>query len=371
MLGNFSCVHPQYKSLKKKLKEYLTIDKMGGWMVLSDRTLLKSGDKNVHVLYLRKRLLASGELPESPAMNDSLYDSLVTDALKEFQRTHGLKENGNVDPPTLAELNVPIENRIAQIRLNMERWRWMPIVKEVHVLVNLAGFRMDVIENNGTVLDMKIIAGTSANSTPIFNAKMTYLILNPWWEIPLSIARKEMLPEMKKDSSYFRKKNIKMYTSWKPGAPELSFNNIDWQSLQAENFNYRLRQTPGNWNALGQIKFMFPNKYSIYLHDTPNKSLFSKTIRTFSHGCIRIEQPIELASYLLREDTAWTKEKIIEAIELKEEKIISVDPITVYVAYFTVYPDKTGCIYFNSDIYKYNKELQKNFTFKCGNGSLI
>ena len=360
-IKSFSCIHPQYKQLEGLLKRYINIGKNGGWPLLPQGTRLKIKDKNVKVITLRERLLITGELTETKVNSDSLFDSTLVEAIKKFQIKHGLKDNGTVDLATFNEMNIPVESRIKQIALNMERWRWLPrVIKQPYILVNTAGFRLDVIDNNETIMDMKIVVGMSSHSTPVFNADMTYLILNPWWEIPMSIARNEMLPEIKKDTSYFSRNNIKIYKSWKQDAKPVTVDSIEWNALDSCNFNYRLRQTPGPWNALGRIKFMFPNKYNIYLHDTPNKELFFKTVRTFSHGCIRIEHPIELATYLLRNDTFWTKEKLIMAIDSKNEQTVIIPSLVkVYICYFTVWTDKQGSPYFGKDIYMYNKELEK------------
>lgn len=201
-MNSFSCIHPQYKKLKTLLKRYIDISKNGGWPLLPNDTRLKSNDKNITVKLLRKRLLISGELTEAKANPDTLFDNTLVEAVKNFQRRYGLKDNGTIDLITLNELNIPVESRIKQIVLNMERWRWFPrIITQPYILVNTAGFRLEVVENNEVVMDMKIVAGMSSHHTPVFSTDMTYIILNPWWEIPMSIARKEILPEITAMSS--------------------------------------------------------------------------------------------------------------------------------------------------------------------------
>lgn len=293
-IDNFSCIYPQYKKLKTLLKSYL-------------------------------------ERNKNPAAIDSTFN----------------------------ELNIPFEARIEQIMVNMERWKWLPHpIETSYILVNTAGYNLEVIENNESVMDMKIVVGMIKHSTPVFDADMTYLILNPWWEIPMSIAKKEMLAQIKKDTSYFTKNNIKIYKSWKKGARNVPADSINWNTIDTNNFNFRLRQIPGSGNALGQIKFMFPNKYAIYMHDTPNKELFSRSKRTFSHGCIRIEKPIKLAGYLLQKDSLWSNDKLLEAIDSKNEQTIRLPkPIKVFICYSTIWIDKAATPDFKKDIYAIDKEL--------------
>lgn len=364
-ISNFSCTHPQYQELKLLLKKYIDLSKNGGWPLLPKDTRLKSGDKNIKVITLRKCLLITGDLIETKAGIDSLFDSTLVKAVIKFQQRHGLKDNGIIDLETLNEMNIPIENRIKQIALNMERWRWLPrFIEQPYILVNIAGFKLYVIENDQTIMDMKIIVGKFSHRTPVFHADMTYLILNPWWEIPKSIVLKEILPEIKKDTSYLTRNNIKIYKNWKQEVKPVPVDSMDWGLIDSCNFNYRLRQTPGPWNAMGQIKFMLPNKYNIYLHDTPNKELFSKRVRTFSHGCIRIEKPIELASYLLRNDTSWERDRLLRGIDSKKEQTIVLSiPTKVYICYFTTWVDRKGLPYFGRDIYMYNKELEKRLSY--------
>lgn len=362
-LNKFSCILPQYTKLKELLRGYIGINKTGGWTLLPQDPKLKIKDKNEKIVALRKRLGVSGELPQGNS--DSLFDNTLEEAVKEFQRRHGLKNDGVVGTSTLKELNVPVERRIKQIALNMEKWRWFPRTQEPYILVNTAGFTLDVMESNESIMNMKIVAGMYSHRTPVIKADMTYLILNPWWEIPMSIARREMLPEMQKDTSYFTKSNINIYRSWKSDAKPVPVDSIAWDKLDSSNFNYRLRQTPGPWNAMGQIKFMLPNKYNIYLHDTPNKELFSKKARTYSHGCIRIEHPVELASYLLRSDTSWTKNKLEMAIDSKNEQtIVLPNSFKVYVCYYTVWVDKRGSFYFWKDVYDYDRELERLLPYR-------
>lgn len=339
-LNNFSCSHSAYQSLKGSLKNFIEIKRNGGWINLPNKLKLKKGDKNYNVLLLRKRL---NVLFPKLNVTDSIFDPSLEKVLKITQSNYGLIDDGFVYFKTIKALNVSIDLRIKQIKLNMERWRWLPRrLPQKYIFVNSAGFILNVIENDKSVLDMKIIVGKTTNNTPIFNADMTYIILNPWWEIPPSIATKEIIPKIRNDKNYLKKEHIIVLRSETDGK-----------------ISYRFRQKPGPWNALGQIKFIFPNPYNIYLHDTPSKNLFTKNVRTFSHGCIRIEKPLELATYLLQYDPYWTSENLIKTIEAKKERKIDLDiPVKVHICYFTSWIDEENNPNFREDIYGYDKDLE-------------
>jgi len=253
----------------------------------------------------------------------------------------------------------PPGDSLEMIILNMERWRWLPHkLNQPYIMVNIADFMLKVVDSDRTIMDMKIIVGKTYTRTPLFHARMTYLILNPWWEIPSSIARKEILPKIKENNDYLGKNHIKVYESWNPGASEVPADSITWDSISPKSFAYRFRQEPGPGNALGRIKFMFPNKYNVYLHDTPTPELLQKDIRTFSHGCIRIEKPIELAEYLLRNDSLWSAERLKSALETEKDKIVTLPRQTdVYVCYWTSWVNNAGQGCFQTDIYGYDKRL--------------
>ncbi|MDP1728332.1 MAG: L,D-transpeptidase family protein [Bacteroidota bacterium] len=257
---------------------------------------------------------------------------------------------------------IPIENKIKIIAINMERYRWLPRkVPDVYIMANLAGFYVEIKDHNIDTLNMKIIIGKPEQPTPLFHSKMTCLILNPWWEIPSGIAKKEMLPQIKIDKNYLVKNNIKVFEYKKINSSYIRLSverEINWDLITSNNFRYKLRQAPGPWNALGQIKFVFPNTHDIYFHDTPGCELFSKSVRTFSHGCIRIEKPLELAAYLLKQDVSW----IIDKLREKKEIVLRIpaSPM-VYICYWTTWVDKNGKLKFASDIYGYDQKLLNSF----------
>jgi murein L,D-transpeptidase YcbB/YkuD len=222
----------------------------------------------------------------------------------------------------------------------------------------MADFRLDVIENEQTLMRMRTIVGKGYRRTPVFSEKITYLVINPYWHVPPNIAVKDKLPLIKKDSYYLAREHMRVFQGWGSDAKEFDPRTVDWSKVTAQGFKYRLVQDPGPWNALGRIKFMFPNRFNVYLHDTPSRELFKKTTRTFSSGCIRIEKPIDLAEYLLRGDSKWTREAILAAIDRQAERTIRLpEPIPLHLLYWTAWVDERGVVQFRDDIYGRDKRL--------------
>jgi murein L,D-transpeptidase YcbB/YkuD len=358
-LKNLMPRHPSYTSLTQALIKYREIADKGGWPTLSDGPKMEKGEHSERVTVLRKRLAITGDLNEELTNDSELFDDSLEQALRNFQRRHGLRTDGIVGQYTLAALNVPVEKRIGQIELNMERLRWLPQnLGSRYILVNVANFELYVAENNQTLMSMRVIVGKPYWNTPVFTAEMTYLVLNPHWNIPQTIFAEEKLPKIKKDPEYFSKDRIRVLKGWSPKAQEIDPTTIDWSKVTEQNFNYRLRQEPGTGNPLGQIKFMFPNPYHVYLHDTPQKGLFSRTDRNLSHGCIRIEKPLDLAEYVLHLSPAWTPRKIRTAINKGATKSVGLpEPIPVYLVYFTAWVEEDSSIEFRNDIYGRDEAL--------------
>ncbi|HEX9161513.1 MAG TPA: L,D-transpeptidase family protein, partial [Thermoanaerobaculia bacterium] len=269
--------------------------------------------------------VASGDLePGHPT-----FDAAVKAAVKHFQHLHGLEDDGVGGQLTIRELNVPLADRIRQIEINLERWRWLPArLGDRHAIINLPEFNLTVVENEWPVLSMRIVVGKDfTHRTPVFSSEITQVVFNPYWNVPDSIADRELWPEQRRDPGYFAREHIEVLAGG------------------------RLRQKPGPWNALGSIKFNIPNRYAVYLHDTPSRELFSRAVRTFSHGCMRVEKPVDLALYLLRDNPGWTKERIIEQSKTGVERAIDLrSPLTVHVLYWTAYVDG-GEVHFAPDIY--------------------
>ncbi|MBU3913920.1 L,D-transpeptidase family protein, partial [bacterium] len=277
----------EYFRLKEALQTYRTIALEGGW---GTTPALKKGRRSKYVIKLRHRLYQTGDLVKNRQKDngDTLFDKALASAVSRFQLRHGLRVNGRVDEATRHALNIPVEERITQLIVNLERWRWLPRdLGNPHIQVNIPNFELRLIEGSNTVLKSRVIVGSSARRTPIFSNMMTFLILNPFWYIPNIIASDDMLHLVKKDPGYLARKHIRLYNSWEENTVELDPLTIDWQNMTQDSFQYLFIQDPGTYNALGAVKFMFPNTLNIYLHDTPNKKLFKKSSRDLSSGCVR------------------------------------------------------------------------------------
>lgn len=320
---------------------------------------LRKGDTGIRIADLRSRLIISGDLEDSKNDNEEYFDEALENSVKKFQARNGLEIDGVVGSGTLSVLNISVEDRIEQIKFNMERWRWLPQdLGERYIMVNTANFELDIIENGESVASSRAIVGKEKRPTPALSRKITYMELNPYWNIPHKIAIDDMLPCIKKDPNYLADKNIRIFENWEDDAREINPESIDWGMVTKENFAYKLRQDPANSNALGRVKFIFPNEFSIYLHDTPAHELFNKTKRTFSSGCIRIEKPMELAAYLLTDNSKWTYEKLTDALNSKKNiTILLSDPMNIHILYWTAWVDKDGTVNFRDDIYGKDRQL--------------
>jgi len=351
--------HPGYVRLKSALLKYIDIKNSGGWYKIPGSSKMCKGDKGKRVAALRSRLVISGDLKDSGNSNSEYFDQTLEDAVKKFQTRNGLKVDGIVGSNTLSALNIPVEDRIEQITLNMERWRWLPRnLGNRYIMVNTANFDLDVIENGKTIESSRVIVGKKKRPTPVLSQKITYLELNPYWNIPFKIALKDILPHIKKDPNYLAEKNIRIFENWTDSAKEMTPDSIDWDNITKKNLVYKFRQDPTDSNALGPIKFIFPNKFSIYLHGSPAHELFSKKRRAFSSGCIRIEKPIELAEYLLKDDSKWNPDTLTAAVKSKKTKdIILSDPMNIHILYWTAWVDGNGSVNFRDDIYGRDRQL--------------
>jgi len=346
-----------YRQLQDLLAKYRRIEAAGGWPVIPGGKLAP-GQRNARVAALKQRLFLSGELPAMPAKNRDLYDASLEKAVRLFQRAHNQKEDGVAGPATLRLLNMTIGERMDQIRLNMERWRWMPRNMDRYIFVNIPAFEMKVAEKGFVVLKMRTIVGMEDNPTPSFADRLNQIEINPFWNIPQSIVEKEIVPKVKRDPSYLTRQGIRIYRDWRPNALEISPATIDWKEVTPKKFPYRLVQDPGPMNPLGRIKFLFPNKFNVYMHDTPKRHLFDRQGRTFSHGCIRLEKPIDLAEYLLKNEPGWSKKQILKQIGTGQHQVITLrHPIPVHIVYLTVWTGPDGLTYFRDDLYEYDHLL--------------
>jgi murein L,D-transpeptidase YcbB/YkuD len=316
---------------------------------------LRKGDRSPSVPILRARLQASGDLSQALALANAAgfardpqrFDAVVSAALERFERRHGQEPDGVLDPAAVAALNVPAEQRVRQIELNLERWRWLPEnLGPRHIVVNIPGFRLQAFEGGRPRLEMRVATGTREHPTPIFSDQMTYLVFSPYWHIPPSIAREEWIPEVMKDPEYLKYNDLEIIK----GDRVVPIDEVDWSDEDLQ-----LRQRPGAANTLGLVKFAFPNKFDVYLHDTPEESPFHRAARDLTHGCIRVEKPLELAEWVLRGQREWTRGRIETAMHGGVERQVTVEPpIPVHLIYQTAWADEDGTVSFSDDLYGYD-----------------
>ena len=339
---------PVYPMLKAALMRYRQIEQQGGWPSVPEGVVLKRGMSDPRVTDIRKRLAVTGELAGAE-LGSTLYDEAVEMAVEQFQRHHNLAADGATGAVTLAAMNVPVEDRIDQIRVNLERARWVfHNLSDEFVLVDIAGFQVHYFRGGKPVWRTRAQVGTPFRKTPVFKSTITYLEINPTWTVPPTILNKDILPKLWNDPAYLQKRDMQVIQY--NGTP-VDASTIDWSLYPGKDFPYLIRQNPGPRNALGRIKFMFPNEHLVYLHDTPSKSLFERSERTFSSGCIRIENPYSFAELLLKSDE-WDTEKIVEVVDSKIKISVSLpSPVTVILLYWTVNAVTDEHIVFKKDIY--------------------
>jgi len=331
-------VNELYGVLKNQLKKYYTIAKSGGWPVVpAGKTALKKGVSSPAVVTLKKRLAIEGFMPAGDT--SQVYNDTVMNAVKSFQRSLGYTADGVAGPVILKALNVPALERLEQLLLNMERMRWTPVNHNGNlIVVNIPEFILHIYEGRKEVKKMAVVVGKESNNTMMFNGDLSTVVFSPYWNVPASIVQKEILPAMQRNAGYLDGQNMEIVSN-SGGTPVI-------------------RQRPGPGNALGQVKFLFPNSFNIYFHDTPSKSLFSRDTRAFSHGCIRLSDPEGMAQYVLRNQPEWTPERIYTAMNAGTEQQVKVKtPIPVIITYYTAWVDETGLLNFRSDIYGHDKKI--------------
>ncbi|HUU45124.1 MAG TPA: L,D-transpeptidase family protein [Acidobacteriota bacterium] len=363
-LRGLTPVQREYALLRRALRKYREIAAAGGWGEVPEGSLIHPGDSDPRVPALRQRLAQSDGLDTAvPATADPVYDEGLQQAVMRFQKRHGLKDDGVVGPKTVVALNVPAAQRAEQVALNMERWRWLPQdLGQRHILVNIAAFETDVVEAGKTVMQMRVIVGKPYRRTPVFSDRMTYLVLNPYWNVPHNITIQDIVPKVRKDPGYLAAQRIHIMQGWQ-GAPRIvDPSSIDWSQVSQRNFPYWLRQDPGPLNALGRIKFMFPNEFNIYLHDTPKPEQFADEERGFSSGCIRVERSLDLAEYVLRGDPRWSRDALVAALKSDADRTVRLpEPIPVHLLYWTAWVDDEGVVHFRNDIYGRDGPLRDAF----------
>jgi murein L,D-transpeptidase YcbB/YkuD len=343
-------VSPQYSDLKSALVRYTDIARLGGWPTVSIHA-----DSGATATQLRARLIAEGDTIESDkasrgAATPASFDTTLVAALRHFQKRHGLEEHGRLDNATLRELNTPVQQRIATLSLNLDRWRAMPReTSPLGIRVNIPAYELAVLENDQPVLEMKVVVGALAHPTPVMIDTMEYVVTSPYWNVPASILSEEIAPGVADDDDYLHDRSMEI-VSRDDTSVVIEPGSIDWDELNVDSIDWLVRQRPGAHNALGRVKFMFPNSLDIYLHDTPSKSGFEQTIRALSHGCVRLEKPIELARLILAR-RASVDQDIDALVATGDEKHIPLDHgIPVHIVYLTASADN-GIVRFHADIY--------------------
>ena len=357
ILQNLTPGHREYANLKKALARYRQLETMGGWGSFSTSLpKLEKGMRHPDVSSLRKRLAVTRGNTEFNPEDEDLFDQALVDQLIAFQQMNGLEADGVVGKATAEALNIPVKDRIETIEANLERWRWISNdLGDRYIMVNAADFELRAIVKNQQEFQTRAIVGSSKRQTPVFSSVMKYMVLNPEWVVPPKILKLDVIPDIIKDSAYLVNKNMKIL---KMDGSEVEPASIDWKSVSENRFPYMIRQEPGQGNPLGKVKFMFANEYDVYIHDTPSRSLFARNIRSFSSGCVRIDNALDLARYLLKDDPSWTPERLQEAIDKGQKRtIVLKNPVPVHILYLTAWADDNGTVYFGKDIYDRDRQL--------------
>jgi len=347
--------NPRYAELRSALAAYRVLAANGGWAAVPLGETLKPGMTDPRVPAIRARLmLADGAGP--PANDSQAYDGALVEAAKRFQARHGLESNGVIGASTIVSMNVPVQERIQSIVMAMERLRWMPEdLGKQYVIVNIAGFELRRINGGSVEGRMPVVVGKPYHRTPVFSDRIRYIEFNPYWNVPPAIALNEELPKLRTNPSGLAAEGFEIVQ----GDQAIDPRSIDWSRYGGGNFPFQLRQRPGPNNALGYVKIMFPNPHNVYLHDSPARSLFSRNERAFSHGCIRLARPLELADQVLRAGgvPGWNKDRIDQVIASAKTTVVNLqEPLPVHITYMTAWVDG-GVVNFRGDIYGHDAKL--------------
>jgi len=351
-----------YRRGEQALAHYIELAQADHWEELpSVAKPVEPGGVYAGVPRLARFLQLVGDLPPDATLPDGqTYSGALVDAVKRFQRRHGLDADGRLGAATIRQLNVPLQARVLQLQLTLERWRWLPEeFSAPPIIVNIPDFRLRVLdENNKVVMDMRVVVGKGMRTqTPVFSRDMTYVVLRPYWNVPPSILRSEIVPAIQRDRGYIAKKNYEVTTN--DGKVVTSAEISDDVLAQLRAGKLAVRQKPGPTNALGLVKLIFPNEYNVYLHSTPSQTLFSRSRRDFSHGCIRVEMPAELANWALRNNPGWTVERVRQAMQSGPDNVTVnlAKPVPVFIVYGTALAYENGEVHFSDDIYGHDAKL--------------
>jgi murein L,D-transpeptidase YcbB/YkuD len=346
--------HPDYAALKRMLGQYRAIAKGGGWPSVPMGAALKPGMSDARVPALRARLaVTDGPVPAAPP-TDLVYDEAIEAVVQGFQARHGIDPDGVVGNATVAALNAPVERRIDEIVMAMERWRWMPdSLGPQYLMVNIAAYELKWIKSGKLFDRMEVVVGKPYSRTPVFSDALKYVEFNPYWNVPFGIAIKEQLPTLRRNPQSLAATGFEAVR----GGRAVPLTQIDWSRYGPNNFPYQIRQRPGAKNALGEVKFVFPNRFDVYLHDTPSRSLFKKTDRAFSHGCIRLSRPLDLAEEVLADVPGWDRRRIDRVVVSGQNTVVHLPRrLPIHITYLTAWVEN-GRANFRSDIYKHDEKL--------------
>ncbi len=344
-----------YTQMRDGLARYRQILANGGWPQVPDGPTLRPGAADPRLATLMQRLAISGDMDDMKTFAPvTEYDEVLQTGVRHFQTRHGLDADAIIGPATIKALNVTAEQRVKQLEINLERARWvLDDIEDDFVMVNIAGFRVYLLRDREIVWESKVQVGKTYHQSPVFRDEMKYLVFNPTWTVPYSIASKEMLPNIQADPEYFQKRDFDVKDR---SGNIIDPTTVDWSSVTRRNFGYTLVQRPGPANALGRVKFMFPNEHAVYLHDTPSKYLFGQAERAFSHGCIRVEHPYEFAEMLMGPD--WNQDRIAATLDTKEITTVSLpEPLPVLLMYWTAVVNKDGEVFFYNDVYQRDQNI--------------
>jgi len=350
--------NPAYLALKKILAQYTAIQRNGGWPSVAAGETLKPEMTAPRVAEVRARLAVTDGAPLTEnSGNPEIYGPELFEAVRSFQKRHGLEPDGVIGKGTINEMNVTVEQRIRQLIISMERWRWMPEDYGTHFIgVNIARYKLLYVRDMKVEDEMRVVVGKPYHRTPVFSGEIKYLVLNPYWNVPRSIATKEMLPKLKANPSAVAARGFEAVVDGK----SVNLTSINWAQYSRRNFPFRLRQKPGPRNALGRIKFMFPNEFNVYLHDTPAQTKFESAKRAFSHGCVRVKRPVDLAERVLSEMPSWNRSRIDAVLESGKRTIVNLaNPLKVHIVYSTAWMGLDNKVHFGPDVYKRDEKLYR------------
>lgn len=366
-LKSLAPANPAYRGLRDALAGLRRVEKSGGWALvppLKGKTKLEPGGADPAIPALRDRLAASGDF-HGPRGKSPTYDAPLRAAVVRFQTRHGLEPDGVVGPGLLAELNVPVEARIAQVEANMERARWLPDnFGPRHVMVNVPEYKLTAVNDGAAVFSMKVVVGTKQRRTPVLTSSITSIVLNPTWTMPPRLAKEDYLPKLQKNPGYLAENGFSVYPNWSATAKPLDVRKINWKAMSPAAMSHlKLRQDPGPKNALGQIKFNIENDFDVYLHDTPSRDKFARSMRALSSGCVRLGEPMTLANFVFADMPEWGAEQRKPVLDSQKTKHVALkQPIPVYILYQTAWMGADGAVNYRPDIYERDVETHAALT---------